>query len=98
MALVRAREHGKNAILLDCQRNANTSLFEQRCGADYRTKLLRSDIAGYAPGHLGQASAVTSGKNDCASGLFGLIEFHGKLPPGSRSQFDRLYRSCLMAC
>jgi hypothetical protein len=79
MALVRTSEHGNNAILIDCERNAKASLFEQRCVADNWTKLLRRDIAGYAPGYLRQASAVTSGENDCVSGLILLVEFHGKL-------------------
>jgi hypothetical protein len=77
MALVRAGDHGENPILIDCERNANTSLFEQRCVAYNGTKLLRGRIAGYAPGYLRQASAVTPGENDCASVLILFVEFHG---------------------
>ena len=79
MTLLRASEHGQNVILIDCERNAKMSLFEQRCVGYNRTKLLRSEIAGYAQCYLRQASAVTSGKNDCVSSLILLVELHGNL-------------------
>ena len=65
MAFVRAGDHGENPTLTDCARNAKTSLFNQRCTAYQRAKLLRRGFTGNPPGYLRQARAVTSGENDC---------------------------------
>jgi hypothetical protein len=77
MAFVRAGDRSENPIVADCERNAKTSLFDQRCAAYHGTKLLWGGIAGYAPSYLRQARAVTSGKNERASVLILLAAFHG---------------------
>jgi hypothetical protein len=82
MAFMRAIEHGENPILVDCERNAETSLFEQRCIANHGTKLLWGGIAANPPGYVRQARALTSGEKDCVSVLIRRVNFHGSYLTG----------------
>jgi hypothetical protein len=82
MAFVRAVEHGESTLLVDCEGNAQTSLFEQRCIADHGTKLLWGGIAANPPGYVRQARALTSGEKDCVSVLIRRVGFHGSYLAG----------------
>src|ERR1700730_16880508 len=82
MAFVRAVEHGESALLVDCERNAQTSLFEQRCIAYHGTKLLWGGIAPNPPGYVRQARSLTSGEKDCVSVLIRRVNSHGSYLTG----------------
>jgi len=75
MAFVRVVEHGENPILVDHERSAKASLFEQRCIADHGTKLLWGGVAANPAGYLRQTRAITSGENDCVSVLIRRVAF-----------------------
>ena len=78
MAFVCAVDHAENSILADRELNTKSSLFDERGTAYHLTKLFRGGNAGYSAGYLGEARAVTSGKNDCTSVLILLGYLHGK--------------------